>query len=66
MRTVGRLPLTRTQLLARSVDTNSPVSVPTYSTSGFLTSSVIVLTTCPARLAATNRHVWPKSPLAKT
>ena len=54
----------RAQLFARSIDTNSPVSVPRYSTSGFFRSSVSVRATSPLRLAAIDFHVWPKSLLA--
>ena len=51
----------RAQLLARSMETKSPVSVPRYNTSAFLVSSVKVRATSPFRFATTDVHVWPKS-----
>ena len=60
-RTVGKLALSRRHDLPRSSVRKMPVSVPTYSTSGFFVSSVSVLITSPASPFVMAVNVAPKS-----
>ena len=58
-------PLSRRQLLPRSIERKMPVSVGRYSTSGFFRSSVIDRATSPLRFALSDRNVAPKSLLTQ-